>query len=143
MAGSQENATSGLAFANEVAGGRRRQNAVLADQQLLNAICRADLSNQLDNLGVPIPPIAADDEKGAFQRSVGKLFSVVAQGLWVVVDLTFGALRNRQEDTRNKGLAVVRLLEDRDLLAQTRTTSSSNAVSFRDVPSVFRNVRCI
>ncbi len=37
---------------------------MLADQELLDTISRANLGDQPDNLGVPEPPIAANDEEG-------------------------------------------------------------------------------
>ena len=64
MAGCQENATGGIALADEVAGGRRRQDAILADQELLDTVCRANFGNQLDDLWVPEPAIAANNEEG-------------------------------------------------------------------------------
>jgi hypothetical protein len=73
VAGGQEDATRGLALANDVAGGGRRQNAVLADQELPDAVCRTDLGNQLDDLGVPEPSIAANDEEGTFRRALSAI----------------------------------------------------------------------
>lgn len=49
-----------------MAGGRRRQDAILADQELLDTVGSTNLGNQLDNLWVPIPPVAADDEESAW-----------------------------------------------------------------------------
>jgi len=65
VAGRQQDAAGGLALADDMAGGRRRQYAVLADEQLLDAVGGADLGNQLDDLGVPVAAVAADDEKGS------------------------------------------------------------------------------
>jgi hypothetical protein len=69
VAGSQEDATGGLALADDVAGRWRRQDAILADEELLDAICRTDLGDQLDNLWVPEPSIAANDEEGILEKS--------------------------------------------------------------------------
>lgn len=46
-----------------MASSRGRQNTVLADEELLDTIGSADLGNQLDDLGVPVAAITADDEK--------------------------------------------------------------------------------
>ena len=52
----------------------------------------------MDNLGIPVSAVTADDEKSAFC-----------------------ALGNGKEDGSDEGFAVVRLLEDGDLLAKTRS----------------------
>lgn len=65
VAGRQQNAARGLALSDDMARGRCREDAILPDQKLLDAIGRADFGDQLDDLGIPIPAIAADDEKGA------------------------------------------------------------------------------
>jgi hypothetical protein len=98
MAGCQQDTTSGLADPDDVAGRWCAENALLADQQLLDAVGSTDLSDQLSDLGVPVPAVAANDEGGAFN-----------------------ALGNGEQDAGNEGLRVVILLEDLDLLAQTRT----------------------
>jgi len=72
-----------------MAGRRCAQNAILPDEQLLDTVSRTDLYNQLDNFGVIISAVAADDEKRAFD-----------------------AFRDGEEDRRDEGLAVVGLLED-------------------------------
>lgn len=64
VAGGQEDTAGSLALADEVAGSRRRQDAILADQELLDAVCCTDLGDQLDHLGVPVPPITANDKEG-------------------------------------------------------------------------------
>lgn len=63
MAGRQENATGGIALADEVARCRGRQDAILADQELLDTVGSTDLGDQLDDLGVPEPAITADNEE--------------------------------------------------------------------------------
>jgi hypothetical protein len=65
MAGRQEDTTSGAMLADDMAGSRSGQDAVLADQELFDAVCRSDLCNQLDDLRVPVTAVAANDEKGA------------------------------------------------------------------------------
>lgn len=63
MTGRQKNTTSSLAKADDMASSRGRQNTVLADEELLDTVGSADLGNQLDNLGVPVAAITADDEE--------------------------------------------------------------------------------
>lgn len=95
MAGSQQDTTGCVSYPDNVAGSGSAQNAIMADDELLDAIASADLGNQLCDLGVPVASITADDQCGSFD--------------------TFG---NGEEDAGNKGLGVVLLLEDLDLLAQ-------------------------
>ena len=96
MAGSQENTASGTAYSDDIAGGWCAKNAILADQQLLDAVGSANLGDQLSDLRVPISSISANDQ-----------------------ERTFDAFRDRKEDAGNESLAVVFLLEDLDLLPQT------------------------
>lgn len=63
MAGSQENTTSGLALADDMASSGSGQNAVLADEQLLDTVGGTNLGNQLDDLGVPEATITTNDEE--------------------------------------------------------------------------------
>ena len=64
VAGGQENAARRLALADHMAGGGGRQDAVLADEELLDAVGGPDLGDELDYLGVPVASIAADDQEG-------------------------------------------------------------------------------
>lgn len=64
MASSEEDATRGLAEADDVTGGGGGEDAVLADEELLDAMGGANLCDELDHLGVPVAAIAADDEEG-------------------------------------------------------------------------------
>ena len=98
MTGSEENTTGGLSDANDMAGSWSGQDAILTDEKLLDTICRANFSNQLDNFGIPVSAVTTDDKES-----------------------TLCAFRNREEDRSDEGLAVVRLLEDSDLFAQTRS----------------------
>jgi hypothetical protein len=79
-----------------VAGGRGGHDAVLADQELFDAVRGTDLCNDLSDLGVVVAAITANDERGALG--------------------TFG---DGVEDGGNEVLGVVGLLEDLDLLAKT------------------------
>lgn len=98
MTGSQQDTTSSLAHANQVTSRRSAENAILADQQLLDAVGRADLGNLGDHLAVVVATITTNDQESIL-----------------------GTLGNRQENTGDEGLGVVGLLEDLDLLAKTRT----------------------
>ena len=102
MRGSEQDTTSGLADADEVAGGRGGHYAILTDQKLLDAVCGTDLCNDLGDLGVVVAAITADDERGALG--------------------TFG---DGVEDGGNEVLGVVGLLEDLDLLAKTGAVRGS------------------
>lgn len=98
MTGSQQDTTSRLVDTDEMTGGRRAHDAILADQELLDAIGSTNLSNGLSDLRVPVTAITTNDEERALD-----------------------AFGNRQEDAGNKSLRVVLLLENLDLLAETRT----------------------
>lgn len=63
MTGSQENATSRLPLADDMAGGGCGQNAVLADEELLDAVCGTNLGNNLDDLRVPETAVTANDKE--------------------------------------------------------------------------------
>ena len=72
------------------------EKAALAYHELLHTVCSCDLSNQLDDLGVVVASITADDETRAFS-----------------------ALRDGKEDARDECLGVVGLLEHGDFLSKT------------------------
>ena len=65
VAGSQEDAASGLALPDNMTGGRGGEEAVFSDDELLHAVGSSDLGDQLNDLGVPVPAIAANDEERA------------------------------------------------------------------------------
>lgn len=65
VAGSQENTTGSFPLADDMAGGGCGQDTILADEELLDAICRTNFGNQLDDLGVPKTAIATNDEERA------------------------------------------------------------------------------
>lgn len=65
VAGSQENTTSCLPLADDMAGSGCGQNAILADEQLLDTVGSTDLCDQLDNLGVPVTTITTNHQEGA------------------------------------------------------------------------------
>lgn len=93
MTGSEQDSTSSLSFSDDMAGGRRAQYAILPDQNLLDSICSTNLSNQLYHLWVVESSISSNDEEAVLC-----------------------ALRNGKEDTGDKSLAIVGLLEDSNLL---------------------------
>lgn len=66
MTGSQEDTSGSLAKANDMTGSRSGENAVLADDELLDAVGGTNLGNQLDNLGVPVSAIATNDEERTY-----------------------------------------------------------------------------
>lgn len=99
VASRQQDTTCCFSNADDVTRSGGTENAILADDELLDAVRRTNLGNQLDNFRVPVSAITTDDETGTL--------------------CTFG---NRQEDRGDKGLAVVGLLKDGDLFAKTRGT---------------------
>jgi len=98
VAGCEEDTTSRFPYPDDVASGRCAHDAILADQELLDAIGSTDLGNGLSDLRVPVPTITADNE-----------------------ERTLDAFGDGLEDTGDESLRVVLLLEDLDLLAETRT----------------------
>ena len=63
VAGSEEDATGRLSYPDDVTGGRCAHDSVLADQELLDAVCCTDLGDQLGDLRVPVAAITTDDEE--------------------------------------------------------------------------------
>ncbi|MCY1305522.1 hypothetical protein D9M70_553300 [compost metagenome] len=96
MAGREHNTAKGLVFADDVGGGRRRQNAATADEYAAEAVRRRHLDGDLDDFAVVVAAVAADHQCFAL-----KAFE-------------------RIEDRLDEVLGIVLLLEDRDLLAQPR-----------------------
>jgi hypothetical protein len=98
VTGGQQDTTSGLTNADQVACSGGAENAILADQQLLNTVGSADLGDLGDHLRVVVATITTNDD-----------------------GCILGAFGNGEEDAGNEGLGIVGLLEDLDLLAKTRT----------------------
>lgn len=96
VAGSQENTTGCLSLPDKVASSRSTQDAILANEQLLDTVGSADLGDLLDNLRVEIATITTDDEES-----------------------TFSTFRDGEKHTSDEGFGVVGLLEDGDLLTKT------------------------
>ena len=65
MASRQQNTTGSFAFSNDMAGRRSAQYSILTNQKLLYAVCRTDLSYQLDDFWVPIPAVTTYNEETA------------------------------------------------------------------------------
>jgi hypothetical protein len=97
VTGGQENTTSCLSHTDQVAGRRSTHDTILADQQLLDTVGGTDLGDLGDHLRVVKTTITTNDQEGVLN-----------------------ALGNGQENAGDKGLGVVGLLEDLDLLAKTR-----------------------
>ena len=87
----------GVERADQRRDGRSRENAALADEDAAEAVRGRDLDHDLDRLAVEKAAVAADDERFAL-----KAFE-------------------RIEDRLDEVFEIARLLEDRDLLAQTRS----------------------
>lgn len=65
MAGSQKDTTGGLLDADDVRGSGCAENAILSNDELLDAVCGTDLCDQLRDLGVVVTTVTADDKEGA------------------------------------------------------------------------------
>lgn len=98
MAGRQKNTASGLPHSNQVAGSRCAHDTISPDEKLLDAICRSNLCNDLNNFRVVVSPVTANNEEGILR-----------------------ALGDGLEQGSYKVLGVIGLLEDLDQLAETRT----------------------
>ena len=64
MRSGQQDTTSGLADANDVRGSRGTEDAILADDELLDAVSGTNLCNGLGDLGVPVATVTTNDESG-------------------------------------------------------------------------------
>jgi hypothetical protein len=115
VAGSQDDAARSLAFPYDMACRRRRKQAMLSNQQLLDTIRTSDFRNQLRDFRVPEPSVAANDKEGTCRPARSERgFAAKRCG----IGLAFCALGDREQDACDESLAVVRLLEDGDLLAK-------------------------
>lgn len=98
VTGGQQDASRCLLDSDDVTGSRCAQNAIVTDDQLLDAVCRTNFGNQLCDFWIPVASITADNEGRSFY-----------------------SFRDGEEDAGNEGFAVVLLLEDLDLLSKSRT----------------------
>src|SRR5690554_1974460 len=105
VAGSEENSTGGLSLPDDVAGCRCAENAIAAHEDLLHAVRGSNLGDQLDDLGVVVTAVTANDEEGIF-----------------------GAFGNGLEEGGDEVLGVVLLLEDLDLLAEAGAVRGDTSV---------------
>ncbi len=62
MACSQEDSAGGFPLADDMAGGGCGEDAILADDELLDAVCRANLGDVLNDFGIPVASVDADDK---------------------------------------------------------------------------------
>ena len=90
----QKYSSSSLSLSNDMACSRCTQNTILPDEEFLDSIGSTDFGYQLHHLGVVVPSIPANHEKAAI--------------------CTFGY---GEKDASDERLAVMGLLEDRDLLS--------------------------
>lgn len=98
----QQDAPSGLLFANDVASCRCAQDPILSDDQLLDAICRSDLCDQLDNFWVVVSAITSNHQK-----------------------CPLCSFRDRLDDAGYEGFAVIRLLKHAGLFTKSRPAFGS------------------
>jgi hypothetical protein len=103
VTGSQQDTTSSLSHADQVARSRSTEDAILADQELLDAIGSTDFGNLLDNLRIVVATITTDDKESSLST-----------------------LRDGEQDAGDESFGVVGLLEDLDLFAKTRATMRDN-----------------
>jgi O-glycosyl hydrolase len=103
VTGSQQDSTCSLSHTDQVAGGGGTEDAILADQELLDAIRSTDFGNLLDNLGVVVATITTDDKESSLST-----------------------LRDGKQDAGDESFGVVGLLEDLDPLAKTRAIMRDN-----------------
>ena len=99
MTSSQQDSAGSTPFPYEMASSRRAQDPVLPNQEFLDTICSANLCNLLHRLGVVVTAVATNHEKRAI-----------------------GALWDSLEKRGNEVLGIVRLLEDGNLLPQSRAS---------------------
>ena len=93
VTGREQYTARSLSLPDDMTGSRCAQYTILPNQQLLDPICSTNLGDQLHHFRVVVSPISSYNKEAPF--------------------CTF---RDREEDAGDKRLAVVRLLEDSDLL---------------------------
>lgn len=65
MGGREQDTSLGFPRADDVRGRGGGHDSVLADDELLDAVCGSHLDDRLDHLGRVEPPIASDNESDA------------------------------------------------------------------------------
>ena len=96
MTGCEQYTPRSLSLPDDVTGSRCAQYTILPNQKLLDPVCSTDLGDQLHHFRVVVSSISSYNKEASF--------------------CTF---RNGEEDAGDKRLAVVRLLEDGDLLSKS------------------------
>lgn len=64
VAGSEEDAAGCFAFTDDMACGRSAEDAILTDEEFLDAIGSSNLCNLLNYLRIVVSPISTNDKKG-------------------------------------------------------------------------------
>ena len=105
VACSEQDTAGCLSNTNKVTGSWGTHDAILTDQKLLDTVSSTNLCDQLGDLWVVVAAISTNNEEGSLR-----------------------AFRDRLDDRGNKVLRVVLLLENLDLLAQTRAERMSVCV---------------
>lgn len=110
-----------------MAGSGCGQDAILADQKLLDTVGSTNLGDQLNDFGVPETTITTNDEESAWRNNKVSGYGCKRRQLAHACRsrLTLSSLGNGQQNAGYKSFTVVRLLEDSDLLAETGTDALS------------------
>lgn len=96
VTGREQYASCSFSLPDYVTGSRCAQYTILPNQQLLDPVCSTNLGDQLHHFRVVVSSISSYNKEASF--------------------CTF---RDGEEDAGDKRLAVVRLLEDGDLLSKS------------------------
>ena len=96
MTGREQYTTRSISFPNDVTGSWCAQYTILPNQKLLDPVCSTNLGDQLHHFRVIVSSISPYNKEASF--------------------CTF---RDGEEDAGDERLAVVRLLEDGDLLSKS------------------------
>lgn len=106
-----------------MAGGGCGQDAVLANEQLLDTVCGTDLCDQLNDLRVPISAITTNDQEGACPLCQSLLGVGISAGRVGGGEKrpTLYTFWDRQENAGDKRFTVVWLLEDSSPLPKPRS----------------------
>ncbi len=96
MTGREQYTTRSLSLPDDMTGRRCAQYTILPDQQLLDSVCSTNLGDQMHHFRVVVSSISSYNEEATFR--------------------TFGY---GEDDAGDKRFAVVRLLEDSDLLSKS------------------------
>ena len=78
VAGRQEDTSRGLSLSDDMASCRRGENAVLADQELLDSVGSTNLGNDLDDLWVPEAAITTNNKERVLELASAILVQTAA-----------------------------------------------------------------